>query len=149
MAPFSFSDQDGTVSFLVVHSPYDTKQVSADMASMFNDTPQARQLIKYLATEKAQEIWPRIGAGAFSVNMNVKLDVYPDDVSKRIVQALTTANTLCFDAADLMPATMRNAFYRAVLEYLSDPTQLDRILSELDRVRQGIAHKQWLNIPCE
>lgn len=123
-------------------------EVSADMASMFTDTPQARQLIKYLATEKAQQIWPRRGAGAFSVNMNVKLGVYPDDVSKRIAQTLTTARPLCFDAADIMPATMRNAFYRAVLEYLSDPTQLNKILNELDAVRQRIAREEWLNIPC-
>lgn len=123
-------------------------EVSADMASMFNDTPQARQLIKYLATEKAQKIWPRTGGGAFSVNRKVELNVYPDDVSKRIAHDLTTADTLCFDAADLMPATMRNAFYRAVLEYLSDPTQLDQLLKELDGVRLGIPQGEWLKIPC-
>jgi alpha-glucoside transport system substrate-binding protein len=55
---------------------------------------------------------------------------------------------LCFDAADLMPATMRNAFYRAVLEYLSDPTQLDQLLKELDGVRLGIPQGEWLKIPC-
>lgn len=125
----------------------ETFAVSADMASMFNNTPQARQLIRYLATDKAQEIWPRIG-GSFSVNRNVQPNVYPDEVSKRIAQQLTTADTLCFDAADLMPATMRNAFYRAVLEYLNDPAQLDRLLQELDGVRQGIAREEWLNVPC-
>lgn len=123
--------------------------VSADMAGMFNDTPQARKLINYLATDRAQEIWPRIvGSGAFSVNKNVQPKAYRDDVSKRIAQELTTADTLCYDAADLMPATMRNAFYRAVLEHLSDPTQLDRLLEELDGIRQGIATEEWLNIPC-
>ncbi len=124
-------------------------EVSADMAGMFNNTPQAQQLMKYLATGKAQEIWPRIGgSGAFSANKNVTLDVYPDNVSKRIAQELTTAEILCYDAADLMPGTMRNAFYRAVLEYLSDPAQLDQLLEQLDGVRQGIAREEWLNIPC-
>jgi alpha-glucoside transport system substrate-binding protein len=123
-------------------------EISADMASMFNDTPQARQLIKYLAANKAQEIWPRRGGGAFSANKNVKLDVYPDDVSKHIARELANASTLCFDAADLMPATMRNSFYRAALEYLSDPTQLDMILNKLDGIRQGIAREEWINIPC-
>lgn len=122
--------------------------VSADMAGMFNNTPQARRLIAYLATDKAQRIWPSIGGGAFSVNRNVDLNVYSDNVSKRIAQELTTADTLCFDAADLMPATMRNAFYRAVLEYVSDPTQLNRLLEELEVVRRGIAREEWLNIPC-
>ena len=60
----------------------------------------------------------------------------------------TSAKTLCFDAADLMPATMRNAFYRAALEYLSDPSQLYTILKELDDVRRGIPREEWLDIPC-
>jgi alpha-glucoside transport system substrate-binding protein len=57
--------------------------VSADMATMFNDTPQARQLIKYLATAKAQAIWPHSGGGAFSVNKKMNQNVYPDGVSKK------------------------------------------------------------------
>lgn len=126
----------------------ETFTVSADMAVMFKDTPQARQLIKYLATDKAQRIWPSVSSGAFSINRNVELSVYTDNVSKRIAQELTTADTLCFDATDLMPATMRNAFYRAVLEYVSDPNQLNRLLEDLDVVRRGIAPEEWLNIPC-
>lgn len=122
--------------------------VSADMATMFNDTPQARQLIKYLATARAQAIWPHIGGGAFSVNKKVNQNIYPDGVSKKIYGDLTNANTLCYSAGDLMPPTMRNAFRRAVLEYLSDPNQLDQLLDELDKVRQGIAPAEWLTIPC-
>jgi alpha-glucoside transport system substrate-binding protein len=121
-------------------------EVSASIAGMFNDTPQARRLIKYLATEEAQKIWPRIG-GAFSANRNVAPDVYQDDASKRIAHNLTTG-TLCYDASDLMPAAMRNAFYRAILEYLGDPTQLSRLLKELEIVRQRITPEEWLNIPC-
>lgn len=123
-------------------------QVSADMAVMFNDTPQARKLIKYLATAKAQAIWPHIGDGAFSVNKKVNQGVYPDDVSKKISAALTNAKTLCYSASDSMPTAMRDAFYRAVLEYLSDPSRLDKILDELDEVRQGIPPGEWLTIPC-
>jgi hypothetical protein len=43
---------------------------------------------------------------------------------------------------------MRDAFYHAVLEYLSDPNQLGQLLDELDKVRQGIAPVEWLTIPC-
>jgi alpha-glucoside transport system substrate-binding protein len=125
-------------------------EVSADMATMFNDTPQARRLIRYLATADAQRIWPHSGGGAFSVNSKVNNDptVYPDQVSLRIAQQLTTANVLCYDAGDLMPATMRNAFYRGVLEYLSDPKQLTQILTELDEVRRTVEPEEWLDIPC-
>ncbi|MBV9011741.1 MAG: carbohydrate ABC transporter substrate-binding protein [Pseudonocardiales bacterium] len=125
-----------------------TFEVSADMAVMLHDTPQARKLIKYLATTKAQTIWPHIGGGAFSVNKEVNQNVYPDSISKKISGDLTNANALCFDASDLMPPTMRDAFYSAVLEYLSDPNQLDQLLDKLDKVREGIVPAEWLNLPC-
>ncbi|MBV8542880.1 MAG: carbohydrate ABC transporter substrate-binding protein [Pseudonocardiales bacterium] len=123
-------------------------KVSGDMATMFNDTPQARQLIKYLATAEAQAIWPHSGGGGLSVNKKVNHDVYPDSVSKKIADTLTNATTLCYDAADLMPTTMRDAFRHAVLEYLSDPNQLDQLLDELDKVRLGIAPAEWLTMRC-
>ncbi|MCA1603954.1 MAG: ABC transporter substrate-binding protein [Acidobacteria bacterium] len=124
-------------------------KVSADLATMFNDTPQARQLIRYLATDEAQRIWPAIpNGGAFSANKNVDLSVYSDEVSRRIADTLTSAGTLCYDAASLMPETMSNAFSRAVLEYLSDPNQLNSLLVELDKVRQGLAPDEWLDFPC-
>ncbi|MGH3852946.1 MAG: ABC transporter substrate-binding protein [Pseudonocardiaceae bacterium] len=121
--------------------------VSADMAAMFHDTPQARKLIKYLATADAQKIWPHSGGGGLSANKNVHQDIYPDNISQKISGDLINAKTLCYDAADSMPPTMEDALYHAVLAYLSDPNQLDQILNELDKVRQQ-TQKEWLTIPC-
>jgi alpha-glucoside transport system substrate-binding protein len=122
-------------------------EVSADLAAMFNDTPEARKLIDYLASERAQRIWPSDGT-AFSVNRKVDRGVYADDVSRRIAETLTSDETLCFDASDLMPAAMRTVFYRAVLEYLNDPAQLDALLGKLDAVRGGVNAEEWLDFPC-
>jgi alpha-glucoside transport system substrate-binding protein len=126
------------------------REVSADLAGMFDDTPEARQLMNFLAKNEAQQIWPAIaGAGAFVINKNVNPEVYPDEVSKRIDTILRFSDSiLCFDASDLMPATMRNAYNRAVLEYLNDPSQLDKLLERLDKVRGGIPPEDWLNLPC-
>ncbi|MGH3826976.1 MAG: ABC transporter substrate-binding protein [Pseudonocardiaceae bacterium] len=123
-------------------------QVSADMAAIFHDTPQAEQLIKYLARPDAQTIWPHSGGGGLSANKKVHPDVYPDSISKKFSSDLINAKTLCYDAADSMPPTMEDAFYHAVLAYLSDPNKLDQILGELDKVRQGIAPAEWLTTPC-
>lgn len=127
--------------------------VSADLAGMFVDSPQARELMRYLASERGQRVWPsNRDASAFSVNKQLltarspEEEVYRDDVSKRIAETLT--GTLCFDASDLMPATMSNAFYRAVLEYLDNPDRLDDLLTELERVRIG-SPEDWFNFPCE
>jgi alpha-glucoside transport system substrate-binding protein len=122
-------------------------EVSADLAGMFNDTPQARKLIKFLASPRAQSIWPEAG-GAFSVNRKVDRTVYRDDVSRRIADTLTSKEILCFDASDLMPATIRTTFYRAVLEYLNNPSQLDELLRKLEMVRANIKPGDWLDFPC-
>ncbi|MEC3982646.1 ABC transporter substrate-binding protein [Amycolatopsis sp. H20-H5] len=124
-------------------------EVSADLAGMFHDTPQARALTKFLASPKAQAIWPANRSGsAFSANRAVDTGIYGDPVSKRVATSLVSDAQLCFDASDLMPATMTGAFYRAVLEFLSAPSKLDTLLEQLEKIRQGIPAAGWLNIPC-
>jgi alpha-glucoside transport system substrate-binding protein len=119
--------------------------VAADMASMFNDTPEARALIRFLVSEQAQRQWP--AASLYSASAGASA-ADQDPFDQRIAGELTGPAPLCFDASDLMPTTMRGAFYRAVLEYLSDPGRLDVLLGELDLVRAGIAGDQWLTIAC-
>ncbi|GAA2888169.1 ABC transporter substrate-binding protein [Streptosporangium fragile] len=111
---------------------------SADLAGMFNDTPEARELIEFLASEEAQRNWPgRRGGGAFSVNRKVPPDAHhPDDrIGRRIAEALGSADAVCLDASDLMAPALRDAFNGAVLEYLHDPKRLRPLLAELDKVR--------------
>jgi alpha-glucoside transport system substrate-binding protein len=123
--------------------------VSVDLATMFNGTPQARLLMQFLATPEAQGIWPQIpGGGAFSVNRRVPVTVYPDSVSRRIATVLTSPGKLCFDASDAMPPIMRDAFYRAVEEYLSAPDQLGSILNKLEAVRIALQKEPWPGAPC-
>ncbi|AXB43197.1 ABC transporter substrate-binding protein [Amycolatopsis albispora] len=123
--------------------------VSADLAGMFADTPEARELMRYLASERGQAVWPsREAGGTFSINPNL-LDqgVYRDPLSERVARRLTSG-PWCFDASDMMPATMSDAFHRAVLDYLGDPGDLERLLEVLERVRAGIPADERLNLPC-
>ncbi|WNV85468.1 extracellular solute-binding protein [Umezawaea sp. Da 62-37] len=124
-------------------------EVSADLAAMFHNTPQARELMKFLASDQAQRIWPGIRRGSvFSADRNVG-DVYDDDVSRQVSSTLTSPDRrLCFDGSDLMPAKMTGAFYQAVLEYLVDPSRLDALLANLDVVRLSVPAGEWLDIPC-
>ena len=110
-------------------------QVSGDMVGMFKDTPQARALIKYLTTPEAQAIWVKRG-GALSPNKNVATNDYPDQLSQKLAQTLVGAQTPLFSAADMMPNTMQTAFYKAVLNYVQNPNQLDSILASLEQTRQ-------------
>lgn len=125
-------------------------EVSADLAGMFRDTPAARALIAYLATDEAQRIWPEASAGTvFSVNTTVA-EGERHELSRRVATTLTNAEdyVMCLDASDVMPAAMSSAFYQAVLAYLRDPGRLDRLLADLDQVRNGARTSDWLTVAC-
>jgi len=102
---------------------------AGDLFGMFNDTPQSRALINYLVTPEAQQIWVDIG-GALSGNREVT--EYPDEISQKSAEALVNAEIFRFDASDLMPEAMNNAFWGAILAYVQNPADLDQILSDLD-----------------
>jgi len=121
--------------FPSINSQYQgVAQVSGDMVGMFKDTPQARALIQYLTTPQAQAIWVKRG-GALSPNKQVPASDYPDQLSQKLAQTLTSAQTPLFSAGDMMPNAMQSAFYKAVLSYVQNPNQLDSILSGLDQTR--------------
>ena len=48
---------------------------------------------------------------------------------------LQNAKTFVFDASDLMPSAMNSAFFSAIVDYIGNPDQLDKILSDLDAVQ--------------
>jgi alpha-glucoside transport system substrate-binding protein len=105
---------------------------AGDLFGMFNDTPAARSLMNWLLTAEAQNIWVRIG-GALSAN-RLAVD-YPDDISRRSAEILHAAQVFVFDASDLMPAAMNAEFWRAIVDYVADPGQLDSILARLDQIQ--------------
>jgi alpha-glucoside transport system substrate-binding protein len=107
---------------------------AGDLFGMFRDTPQSRALMEYLLTPAAQSIWVARG-GALSVNVHVT--DYPDDIARRAAGILTSANRFRFDASDLMPERVNEAFLTAVIEYTRDPDNLDDILQHLDDVQRA------------
>ncbi|MFJ5925667.1 ABC transporter substrate-binding protein [Kitasatospora sp. NPDC092948] len=116
-----------------------TYEVSGDLVAMFRDSPEGERFMDFLASRKAQQIWPEHQPeAAFSANRAVTQALAqsaPDGIARRINGLLASPATLCFDASDTMPSTMAAAFHRAVLEYLNDPTRLPEILAGLDKVQ--------------
>ncbi len=105
---------------------------AGDLFGMFHDTPAARSLMAYLVTAEAQDIWVKHG-GALSANKNATS--YPDDIAKRSADLIVNAQTFVFDASDLMPQEMNAAFWKGIVDYVSDPGSLDSILANLDAVQ--------------
>ncbi len=102
---------------------------AGDLFGMFRDTPQARALMQYLVGRDAQSLLVKSG-GALSANLSVT--DYPDDIAKREAALLQTASVVRFDASDLMPDALNEAFTRALIDYTRDPAALDDILAGLD-----------------
>jgi alpha-glucoside transport system substrate-binding protein len=112
---------------------------SGDAFSLLKDTSQARQLMQYLVTPEAQAIWVKRG-GKLSPNKNFDLANYPDDITRQVAKVMTGAKIFDFDAGDIMPTPMRDAYWSAVLAFITDQSKLDSILSGLDQV-QSTAYK--------
>jgi alpha-glucoside transport system substrate-binding protein len=112
---------------------------AGDAFSMLKDTPQARALIKYLTTPEAQAIWVKRG-GKLSPNKSFDPANYPDDITRQVATVMTTAKIFDFDAGDLMPTAMFNAYWGAVLKFVANQNNLDAILANLDAV-QATAYK--------
>ena len=107
---------------------------AADAWSMFKDTPQARELLKYLVTPEAQTIWVKRG-GKLSPNKATNLADYPDDLTRSIAKILVDAKIFRYDAGDLMPSDMKHAYWVGVMDYIRNQNNLDSILASLDKVQ--------------
>jgi alpha-glucoside transport system substrate-binding protein len=107
--------------------------VAGDAFVMTKDTPQARALLKYLATADAQDIWVKRGGGKIAINKQVPLSDYPDAISKAEAAVVVNTKIARYDAGDLMPSDMRDAYWSGILKFVQNQSQLDSILADLDK----------------
>jgi alpha-glucoside transport system substrate-binding protein len=109
-------------------------EVSGDLVVMLNGSPEAKELIRYLAS-------PETALPDYTVNERVKPD-YENATSEEIGQVLRApTETHCWDASDVMPGPMRDAFYQAVLHHLISPEQLVGHLEMLEETRKKVREK--------
>ena len=107
-----------------------------DAVVMMKDTPQAKELVKFLATPEAAEIWARLG-GFSSPNKKVDPSVYPDEVTRKNATALAQASTFRFDMSDLAPAdfggTPGRGEWALLQQFAENPSGVDTIASQLEQ----------------
>ncbi len=111
-------------------------EIGGDLVGAFNDTPQTEALIYWLTTSQAQSIWAAIG-GYLAPNKTVPSSVYPDELTRAEAKFLASAPAVRFDASDMMPAQVQQAFYSGILNYVSNPNSLDSDLQQIQSVAQG------------
>jgi len=91
---------------------------AADMFVMFEDRPEVRALLEWLATPEAAEGW--IAAGGFLSPLNTvpaEWYTYPNDGLSEMV---LNATTVGFDASDLMPAEVGvGSFWSGMVDWVA------------------------------
>lgn len=118
--------------FPPINEEYGNTLLSAgDLFAMFNDTEQSRALVQYMLSAPAQAIWAEIG-GFIATNQQVDPAVYPDQISQQIAEMYSTADDVRFDASDLMPEAVNNAFWAGIVDFVSSPDDLDAILQDIE-----------------
>ncbi|MFJ8825586.1 alpha-glucoside ABC transporter substrate-binding protein [Streptomyces sp. NPDC102467] len=119
-------------------------EVSGDMAAVLTDNPGAQELVKRLTSEDGRKQWRNAARPHLRPFFPDATDPEPDDnaAAQEIAHYLTDSrNKLCLDASDVMPPVLRDAFYRAVLQYFRSPDDatLRKLLGQLDTVRTEVA----------
>jgi alpha-glucoside transport system substrate-binding protein len=128
--------KDGDFDFFVmpeINSQYAGALTGGgDLFGMFSDKPAAKDLLNYLVSAEAQQIWA--DRGGF-ISSNTKVTTYPNPVEQKSADAIKKATVFRFDGGDLMPGTMKAEFFAAMVSFAEDQSQLDSILAHLDEIQ--------------
>jgi alpha-glucoside transport system substrate-binding protein len=115
------------------------QQISGEIVVMFNDTPQSRAAVKFMAAPESGKLIAETGRW-LAPDKRVPTEAYASPFLRRAAETLQTAKGVSYLGSDLLPQAMVEAFWRSTLDYIKDPAQLDAILAKLEEVR-GTAFK--------
>jgi alpha-glucoside transport system substrate-binding protein len=109
-----------------------------DLFVKFKDNPAADAFLEYLTTVEAAEIWAKRG-GFSSPNIDLDVDVYPDEITKTVAGALAEAakqETFRFDLSDLQPAsfgaTPGQGLFKEFSDFVAKPNNIDQITQQME-----------------
>lgn len=111
----------------------DTLMGGGDVMMMFNDRPEVRAMMQWLANPESATIWATAEEGAIlSPNTGVPLESY--DVCKaKEAQQIAASDVFVFDGSDLAPGAVGgDAMFVALQDYLADPDSMMEILENLE-----------------
>ena len=106
----------------------------ANIVYAFNDDPATCSFLNYLASGDAQQIWVEAG-GFTSVNEDVDVKAYPDEIARKQAEQLLDAETFRFDLDDAIGGALQTTYFAGITEFLSDPDSLDTILAQIEASR--------------
>ncbi len=106
---------------------------AGDLFAPFSDDEATMATLQYLAEPLAQEIWAAQG-GFVAPNQTASLEVYPTELDRFYAELLQEADTVRFDASDLMPGFIgTDAFWSAMVQWVNGE-EIDAALTSVEDV---------------
>ncbi len=103
-----------------------------DQFVVFNDRPEVREFMEFLATWESGELWAKAG-GALFPYLNQDLNAYPNAIERSLAEALVNAKVFRFDASDLMPAEVgAGTFWTGIVDWVNGRST-NQVLADIQK----------------
>ncbi|WP_370324297.1 ABC transporter substrate-binding protein [Euzebya sp.] len=132
--PLYTPGEDAAFFFLPGETPEDRPVLgSGDMFIMFDDRPEVRAVMEYLATADAAMGWIEAG-GFISPNSSIPPEAYSDYASSQQAEILADATVLRFDASDSMPAEVgQGSFWSGMVDWVAaEGGNTDQVFADIE-----------------
>lgn len=106
--------------------------VSGEVVTSAVDSPAARRFLMYLLEDAAFEAWHEVG-GSLVARASLEEEIGDDLLDRRLAGLIDEAETILYDASDLMPLEVGSeAFFRGMGDLVAgiSPEQVARDLQE-------------------
>ncbi len=111
--------------------------VAGDIWAAFDNRPEVAAVMEYFTRGEHLQPWIQSG-GAISPHYDSDLSWYSNDVDRGVAEIILNAESVRFDASDLMPGEVgAGSFWKGMTDWVSGAVDLDTALAEIDAAWPG------------
>ncbi|NJM05842.1 carbohydrate ABC transporter substrate-binding protein, partial [Candidatus Gracilibacteria bacterium] len=105
---------------------------SGDLMVAFADRPEVRAVMSFFSSAASVEQWVKAG-GATSPHNDSNLEWYSNETDRSVADILLQAESVRFDASDLMPGQVgAGTFWKGMTDYVAGTVDLDQAMEEIE-----------------
>ncbi|MGO1584318.1 MAG: hypothetical protein ACTHXO_14005, partial [Actinomycetaceae bacterium] len=108
---------------------------SASGVVAFDDEEGTQELVRYLASPEAADLWIRLG-GSTSPNADADLDLYTDPAARAVAEHLSGAEVFRVDLSDQVHssfgASTAQGMWPILIDFFTDPSDPEATAQELE-----------------
>jgi alpha-glucoside transport system substrate-binding protein len=106
--------------------------VAGDIWAAFEDRPEVMAVMEYFTKGEHLKVWVQSG-GAIAPQLDSDLAWYGDDITRFVAKTILEADSVRFDASDLMPGAVGSgAEWKEFTSWISGKVDLDTALKNID-----------------